>query len=340
MEIKISVNLLPPVRCYQMYAYPLSIIFKTDKAVPWFISNFINIKSCIHRLEDYEYMDLRYVYPRYELCDFYDYYKMNQSVYKKGFVQDIHTLIRSVLNEGYCISFFVDEYYVPNRMRYKKEHKRHLIMVCGYNDQKNTYDIIGYDINHYISRTSVDSYKLEEAFYNYEIIDKDMDNITIMGLKNHSGSSELNKNLLVKNLKEYLECTNTDDPDVAEYYYRKPVCFGLDIYKDIKYYLSKDDYQLNNYPMFYMIYEYKKNFIFRMEYLQKYMDLDLKKIIVGYSKVEENAYHLLQSFLKYYVCKDNNRKKMLSKRLITSIDQMCEQEQKYLSMLLESLMNT
>ncbi|QUI21848.1 hypothetical protein HZI73_05840 [Vallitalea pronyensis] len=329
-NIKIDVNLSPPVRCYQMYAYPLSVIFKTQKALPWFMSNFINFKSCRHEAEGFEYMDLRYVQPRYELCDCYDYQVISQSAYKKGFLQDVHTLIRDVLKEGHVISFFVDEYYITNRIRYQKEHKRHLIMVCGCNEHNRTYDVIGYGANYNFVRTQVAFDVLDEAFNQYDIIDNDKDNMTIMGLKDSRESIDMNLNLLRKELEEYLGCTNTYCPEVAQYYYKKEFKFGLDIYNDIKYFLSIPQYQLENYPMFFMIYEHKKNFLFRMKYLQKTLGIDLESIIKDYTIVEQMANHSLHIFLKYYVCKNISRKKELSKKLIRAIDMLIDKEKKEL----------
>ncbi|MFZ5351505.1 MAG: hypothetical protein ACOZCL_02140 [Bacillota bacterium] len=327
-SVKVNINMEPPVRCYQMYAYPLSIIFtNVEKALPWFYSNFINLKICVHNTGGFEFMDLRYIQPRYELCEIYDSHNISQDVLKKGYIGDLHRLLKEALDDGYAVSLIVDEFYVCDRIRYQKEHKRHQILVCGYNDIEKKYDVVGYDSNYTYAQTRIDFSILEEAFYRYEIIDNNQDIVILMRKRDSDKKACINTSLLQKEVKEYLNSTSTLCPEVAQYCYMKEFKFGLEVFGIIKKFISLPDYNLVNYPLFYMIHEHKTNFYYRMDYVQRELRLDLRKEINSYNDVKIKSKYILSTFLKYMLCNNSERKLELSSKLTDNITEMVQCEE-------------
>jgi len=337
-DVKIGIHEAPPVRCYQMYAYPLSVIWReSEKAIPWFFSNFINMKICVHRKVDYEFMDLRYIQPRYELCEFYDCHSISQSIFEKGYIKDFTVLLKNLISNGYTASFFVDEFYIPNRLRYEKEHKRHQIMVFGYDTQKSIYHILGYNANYAFTCDTIKMDVLEQSFYRYQTVDQCQDVILAMGLKEEKKLIDFNLQQLVKETEEYLSSQNTYCPEVAQYHYQKEFSFGLKVYEVIKSFLIRPEYSLTNHPMFYMIYEHKKNFQNRLKYIQNLYRIDLEGLINYYEDITNKAKHMLNIYLKYLVCNNPGRKEKFSQDIVSILDCIVKDEKSLLCAFLDKL---
>lgn len=261
----------------------------------------------------------------------------NQSVYKKGYLSDINQLLKNALYDGYAVSLVVDEYYVTNRIRYQNEHKRHQIMVYGYNATEELYDVLGYDTNYAYSHTTITPKQLEEAFYKYEIIDTNQDSIILMGMKSFEKPMSANMDLLCKELNEYITNTNTYCPEVALYSYTKKFYFGFNVYDIIREFVQKPDYKLENYPLFYMIYEHKRNFVFRMQYIMEEYGIDLTKQINAYNNIEKKSKYLLNLFLKYMVSNTPKKKNEEAAKIVKIIDEIIADEKSCLPELLEIL---
>ena len=62
--------------------------------------------------------------------------------------ENVHTIIRNMLDDGYYVYFFgVDDYYVEGKSWYKERHLSHDGAICGYNEKEKTYCIYAYDKN-------------------------------------------------------------------------------------------------------------------------------------------------------------------------------------------------
>ena len=333
----IHLNMSPPVRCYQMYAYPLSVIFtKPDQATPWFLNNFINIKACTHKTKSgYHFIDCRYVAPRYELCEWFIRYTISQSIIRDEGLFDLHSMIQKAIERDLVVSMVVDEFYIKNRKRYQKEHKRHQLLINGYDNLVGQYDIIGYDINGHYCSSRIAQNDLENAFINYSVIDNYQDQFVLMGIKNNCKSQVIDLYQIAKELSEYIHSENTYCPEAALYHYKKDFVYGLMVYEKIKEYFYIPDYRFVNYPLFYMIYEHKRNNVFRAQYIQQFYNCDLCNELNVLQHICELTQNMYLLFMKYMITTSTKMKYV--NRIEKYLDQIMTLEREVLSSFLEKI---
>jgi hypothetical protein len=48
---------------------------------------------------------------------------------------------------------WIDEYYIPERTRYKRDHFKHDLLVYGYDDENKMFTVIGYGVNRHYRKT-------------------------------------------------------------------------------------------------------------------------------------------------------------------------------------------
>lgn len=115
------------------------------------------------------YLDY-YLFPRKgmdasynQVCHFIDteyieYIKLRKN---KGF--NIHTYIENSIRNDYYLCVDLNEYYIPNRMAYKAFSYEHYNLLFGFDDEKNEYDLLGYDSNGKIVHNTISYHILENA---------------------------------------------------------------------------------------------------------------------------------------------------------------------------------
>ena len=89
--------------------------------------------------------------------------------------------------------------------------------------------------------------------------------------------------------------------------------------------------------MFYMLYEHKKIFQNRLQFIQKLYGINFAELINIYNGIAEKAKHLLNTFLKYFTNNNLEKKEELSKNMICIIDSIVEDERMVLNTFLEEL---
>lgn len=127
---------------YLNVAYPLCFILTEPKLTGWYYENFINIYA-------------QYWFDTFFRIDYLDSSRIFGDILDRRSygIQDICpeeiiTFIEKWIQKGFGVNVFVlDEYYLPQRPAYKKEHFIHEILVYGYNKAEELLSVIGYDIN-------------------------------------------------------------------------------------------------------------------------------------------------------------------------------------------------
>lgn len=114
--------------------------------------------------------------------------------------------IKQMLDEGYYVYFTsVDDYYVPGKSWYGIRHMQHDGVVCGYDDEDQSFSIASYDINWVFNlyRTPQESF-VEGLNACYE--NKQYGAITAYRIKQGT-TVNLDLNMILKNVKQHLDVT-------------------------------------------------------------------------------------------------------------------------------------
>ena len=122
-----------PIKTYNNIAYPLSIIFSNCKsAEDWLFLNSFSLKYGT------EVNDITLDLP----------YNMDWECFDKKILSSKNTTIDNIINElinDRYVYIAVDEMFIPFRKKYKKRNFAHDILIYGFDDEINEFDVIGFD---------------------------------------------------------------------------------------------------------------------------------------------------------------------------------------------------
>ncbi len=140
-----------PIKVYSNYAYVLSVLFNNSEAKNWFYSNFIQVKYIRDTEKEHLFI---FNYSLGNLTKyFYNIPYLEVRSVKRSFLLeiciDIIEFLWKAIEDGYYIMTIVDEYYLPPRSVYLVEHKLHLIMLNGFNLEKECFYSMGYNGSNY-----------------------------------------------------------------------------------------------------------------------------------------------------------------------------------------------
>ncbi len=234
-------------------------------------------------------------------------------------------LIREFLDQGYYVYFSgVDDYYIKGKTFYKKRHFKHDGLICGYNQEDKTYCVFAYDEKWVYNKFWIPqkSFEIgrqagEPQNYNYHIC----------GIKAKDEEIKLDCEVILKNIKEYLDSSLEKYPpnecgDV----------FGIVVHDYIAMYIDKicnGDITFENVDkrVFRLIWEHKKAMEERIEKVEQQMKLNsnfskkYKKIVAESDKtrmifaayLQNNKVALLPLIKGKLIHIKNNENKLLEK---------------------------
>ena len=138
----------PPIRSYLFNAYPLSILAQADTYLPWLYSTHIQLFNFPgEELKFYTQPfstchAVRHVY--FSTCPFLDVQTIDRQVLGLA-TDDLVPWMVSCIDRGYYVQTDVDFFYLPNRPHYQQYHFIHEVLVSGYDIEKQTLVLSGFD---------------------------------------------------------------------------------------------------------------------------------------------------------------------------------------------------
>ena len=333
------INTSLPIMCYQMYAYPLSIILTKKEAYNWYVSNFINYKMLLHANYDGTLiMDLKYIMPRYDDCRDFCEWTISHQVFVDCMIDQLLYFIKRYIDQNVCVSFFVDEFYIPDRIRYQKQHNVHQLLVTGYYTGDNTIKIVGYNRNRKFDFSIIPLTALKQGIIECNIIHLLSDDVHMYRMREPCGTYEIDLAQIKKEFYEYLHSENTYCPEVALKYKDYNFTFGLACYDHISALMRDANCVSQNYPMFYMIYEHKKSIGQRLCYLQEQLGIDFESEIGTYSTLTTETHRLMKLFSKrMFYAMNSSHIKTVSNQMADIMERITDMEGEAVTRLLEKI---
>ncbi|MGZ4110972.1 MAG: hypothetical protein ACXVP5_00825 [Tumebacillaceae bacterium] len=198
----------PLLRGYQFYAYPLAILAPHQEALPWIHSNFLQL--CF-------YKDFRSGFPVPFAPYLYDYaanpWLKVQRIQRETldvFQTSITTLLIESIQRGWYAYFNVNEFYIPRREAYQQQDHLHDILVFGYDEEQQTFDVLGFCNDMSFAATTVSFAEMEEAYrtaVRFDYLNKEI----CLYQFNESGRYAFDVRLVANLLEEYLLGRNTSE---------------------------------------------------------------------------------------------------------------------------------
>lgn len=308
----------PKITCYNQHANLLAIISsESDSYLPWLYNYYIQLQFAnnIKHPEIGARLDFENLL-EYESCPFLYYQKISRDMINLKWDNVIDFMV-DCIDQGYCIYFTVDSYWIHIYKSYKKEHFIHPLLIYGYNFNKkvfyvadNCYDgkysfemisfdeliqgyieAVKYDEEYYLDSVNLYQYRKRERFYNWY----------------HNYAFDVN--LVKLSIEDFLSGKGLVEHGMVplEQWKRETLVYGVNCYKHIINYLKNiNDFSYDS-RTFFVLHEHKKIMLERIEYMQhnQYMRKD-NSILENYKQIENTASIMNSLWLKYGITKANS----------------------------------
>lgn len=313
-DIRLPIIKNPPYRSFQEPAFYLGILFTDPNYIDEFFNSYINFAISTSGW-------FRVCTPKY---NWYDYPECDceiESIIIKGNPYNISkddpyeslvNLMQKKIASGYFVQGFCDEFYIPSKFNYNKNHNFHDYLLYGYNNEKKYFIALGY----------TDSWKYEEYKISYsEMYDsiKWTKENNICALNNGVAKYEFIKpkagkrySFDIKKVKEelYNFLTSQDSIDRTNIYGINACSIFCETLKekfDIRYLR--------------VVMEHSSIMADRIEYISNNLGVQLDDIIHRYSKVKNNSKVMFYTALKYLITNREYLKEKVEKMVREIFDE-------------------
>ncbi|MEF2965633.1 hypothetical protein V3851_07305 [Paenibacillus sp. M1] len=322
----------PIVKGYQNIAFPLSVSLLNENFMPWFYSNFIQIRC---RTDGFPNRELRLNF--YGHTNYYKYPNLEVNTISKDLYSILSNSVIEFVIQCIDLGFYVktnwDEYYIPERFYYLKEHFDHDVLVYGYDRTEKVFYTQGY--NKY---GQYGVYKAPFDVFEQGYAAGGQHTVCFRNKKNWSAPFNLDN---VKSLlRQYLNAEDTSQIQNDYENNDRQYTYGMGVYHFI------DNYLENLLPrrlafdrrVLYSLWEHKACMVSRLKYMSE-LGYTEDEQSFQYEEIEKKTRTLLNMFLKAGLLAGTNlsEAKRLIKNVRVGIQYISEFEQHFFEKLLASL---
>ncbi|MCR5148501.1 MAG: hypothetical protein K6C35_05990 [Eubacterium sp.] len=300
LEIKMS-----PLNGYMEDAYPLTVAITRESNYEWIYSNYIQLvfqDPYIYRGQPVKFYKVSFKNGRVWdaelplLC--YDTITRDMVEVME---MDIIELICTAISRDYYVKVYLDEYFLPYRWTYKKQHYTHESLFFGFDNEKKELYGLAYVTDkdgYHFKKFAVSMEDVKEAYYSQ--IEKGVlsERIAFMSC-NPERFYEFDKETVKRGIYEYLNSIGTDKKYSSINNPDDKYTFGIGIYDLLMDYYKGGVKNKLVIPL-HIIYEHKKLMLDRILYMidNHYLRHD-QSIINGFYELAEKANTCKFLFLRY-----------------------------------------
>lgn len=278
---------------------PLSIIGTHEACFLWILENFIQLR-CYKRIVD-----------QHDVLDFVDRNMLHfptpcldiQRLDRAFFDHHLPKLkdfVIDCLQNSYYVHLYVDEFFVPERVPFGQEHIPHDILIFGYDDQIETFDVVGFDEQGFYRQTKI-SYQQFQAATSQDSCLLQSPNTLILLRLNVNEYADFAIANMARWLTAYLHaedcCSHT-----TEVALQGSFAYGLEVYESLCHYLQgglDQQVDLETRP-FQMLLERNQLMQRRLLYLREHSYLRHgQPLIQGYEELATNSQTIRNGLIKY-----------------------------------------
>ncbi|MGA5691425.1 hypothetical protein [Cytobacillus pseudoceanisediminis] len=323
---------------YGHHTFPLSIISQNEDYLDWVYSNYIQL----------------YGDPVSEKIDFFTDFLIQDNLAftsfpwlwinkvsradLKGQKEDLVLFLKKSLRQQNYLYLYVDEFYLGlNRQHLLKD-----ILIFGFDDQKKMFIILEFE-NLQLNVSHVSYQDLKKAYVGFEksyIVrnEKDQRRKSIYLIKNTSYKRyEFNLDLVKEFLMDYLNSNNSlkNFQYFSDFKGKEGFVFGIKVYEQLIQYLTELQTSPHaiNVNLFQTLFEHKKIFLLRMEFMVNKGYLPNSIHIERFREIEKGALQIKNKILRYQITLRGN----LLEESVELLKQMYRDERKILKEVLTNI---
>jgi hypothetical protein len=305
----------PLIHGFTFYAYPLAILAQEERALDWIHSNFIQF--CIRKdlFEGFPVPLNPYVYDHTAIP-----WLRTQRIYRKyfeGLHIDIVDFICQSIDLGWFVDVVMDEYYIPNRMKYKQEALAHETLVFGYDKETRMFDLLGFDGQMRFTETQASFEEVAEAFNMY-VPTHNWNAQILLYQFNDEASYQFHPLLVANVIEDYLLSRNTSERMFMMIEPYDKCVFGLDVYAKLEEYfqLILEKQLGHDYRYLHVFWEHKKSMLARIGYMEEKGWIDpASGFSERYAHIEKEMLTVRNSSLFFMIDSKETRLDFIQKQL-------------------------
>jgi NAD(P)-dependent dehydrogenase (short-subunit alcohol dehydrogenase family) len=345
----LQIKLQNEITCYLSHALPLCVVLAHPKLVPWYYEHFVDIYSVTDENDflKVDFLEYRAAYKEmmYEVYLGYNLLK-NES--------DIIQFIIDKINLGYYVIIHADEYYLPVKALYHKEHYVHHSIIYGYHNGNKQLLAIGFNAEQIFTRitfdydTFVEAYEQGKYHYQQSAPWAETNAVELLKLKDYQEEYPFDIKRFLGKLDGYL--SGRGDDTVIFSYNWKPnqdkIAYGIKVYQQIINHLENflEGRFTMDYRAIHLLTEHKKSIYNRLEFiLNRYrIKGTLEKMVREYAGIVADIEALRRKFMgQHYALASNQLDKNLAfsiiKESLQDINLMKEKEEKLLTAIYQQI---
>lgn len=323
-----------PIIGYLHHAYILSIIGTDDRYLPWYYSNYIQLRFD-RSTEDWRHTDYFNFYNYDFAVDQIPALETNRIPYDllDAAVPDALSFFIHAIDNGYYLYLFTDQFYIPEHPYYRRTHFVHDMFLYGYDQETELFYTRGFDRqNMYRDYTIpfadfMDSYRFAEM----ELREKQC---VYLLRKRDEIPYPFNAALVADLLEEYLSSVDSSYR-LATSRPSRDFAYGVETYGSLHGMLNliREEGHADIRP-FHLLWEHKKCMLARIRYMEEQGYLPAEDgLSAAYAKVEESSQAIRYLLMKYSFTQQDGELAKIGRRL----DEMADNERSVLGKMLGRL---
>jgi hypothetical protein len=187
--------------------------------------------------------------------------------------------IRGKIDLGFYVLINFDEYYLPVKQWYQKEHFTHNSMIFGYDDRGQKFRAMGFNAGELFTEISINyanvaqAYEAGKNYYHRSAPWAEHNAVELLKLKEFKYEYPFDIRRFLGKLERYLSATGDSSIIFSYNWDPNKVAYGIDVYRILVECLEKLlQGQFNiDYRAIHLLYEHKKGLYQRLRYvLEKY----------------------------------------------------------------------
>lgn len=322
-----------PIKALQYLAYPLCVLLNYEECLPWFYNNYIQLDFIVKKsgglvnfidgwLSDVPWLSVQQLQKKYllPLCG-----------------KDLNRVIKDFIDDGWYLYSWIDEYYVPNRPAYQKEHFTHDFMLYGYTDADEKYSLLGYTKARTFATSKISYKGFDQAFgFGDFYCDQQGEDWVYFLKKRDDFFCDFSLKYVFDMLYDYDHGINTIERIGRDRDKGYEKVFGLHVYDYLMEYFGllleeKVEFDIRSLQI---LGEHKNCMILRLRYMgQNYLSEQAGYFCEAYQKMANEIFTLRNLQVKYYF----SRETRLIERIIKSLKAIKEYESVIVGEMLEIL---
>lgn len=294
---------------YLCHSLPICVILADERLHPWYYQHYTKLYTEVQASGTLimDFLEVRAPYNEV-IQEIYMGYELLKDI------PDVIDYVVDKINLGYYVIIHVDEYYIPEKRAYKKQHYVHHSLVYGYDNSKKELKAIGFNAEQMFAQFTFDYDLFREGYESGKLHYKgsapwaETNAVELLRVRDFMKDYPFSVEKFALSLEEYVNSKEDFQVVYAQRFdkyvlEKDQLKFGLDVYDEIVRHLYNlmEGVVTVDYRAIHLLLEHKKSIYKRLQYVVSSYNVPvrLEELVDEYRKVMEKVDSARRLFLKH-----------------------------------------